>query len=49
VIGIESDGDGGQLFMLACIVLLASGSLVVLYRKDLKKIRYIPDFIKRLV
>jgi len=49
VIGIESAGDGGQLFMLACMVLLASLVIVVLYRKDLKKFGFIPEFIKRMV
>jgi len=49
VIGIESAGDGGQLFILAFIELFASMAIVVLYRKDLKKVGFIPEFIQRMV
>ena len=35
VIGIESQGDGGQLFMLAIIVLLCCIILSVLYKQQL--------------
>jgi uncharacterized membrane protein YphA (DoxX/SURF4 family) len=49
VIGIESAGDGGQLFILACIVLLAAAVILLLYRKDLKKYGFIPEFIQRMV
>lgn len=49
VLGIESAGDGGQLFMMAWVVLLASVAVVVLYRKDLKKFGFIPDFFKQMV
>jgi uncharacterized membrane protein YphA (DoxX/SURF4 family) len=38
VIGIESQGDGGQLFMLAILVLLACGIILWLHRQDGKKI-----------
>jgi putative oxidoreductase len=34
VIGIESKGDGGQLFMLAIIVLICSLILLLLHRKQ---------------
>jgi uncharacterized membrane protein YphA (DoxX/SURF4 family) len=49
VIGIESAGVGGQLFILACIVLLAAAVILLLYRKDLKKYGFIPEFIQRMV
>jgi uncharacterized membrane protein YphA (DoxX/SURF4 family) len=49
VIGIESAGDGGQLFMLAWIVLITSVVIMGLYRKDLKKYSFVPDFVNRLV
>jgi uncharacterized membrane protein YphA (DoxX/SURF4 family) len=49
VIGIQSAGDGGQLFILACIVLLAAAVILLLYRKDLKKYGFIPEFIQRMV
>lgn len=32
VLGIESAGDGGQLFILACIVLLLAGIVLLLYK-----------------
>jgi uncharacterized membrane protein YphA (DoxX/SURF4 family) len=35
VIGIESQGDGGQLFMLACIVFVASLIVILLHRSQL--------------
>ena len=44
-IGIESQGDGGQLFMLAIIVLICC-SLVLLIRKWQKKL-FVRKFIKR--
>lgn len=34
VIGIESKGDGGQLFVLAIIVLICCLSLMYLFKKD---------------
>jgi len=34
VIGIESKGDGGQLFMLAIIVLVCCLALVFIHRKE---------------
>lgn len=34
VIGIESDGDGGQLFMLAITVLVCCTITLILYRKQ---------------
>lgn len=34
VIGIESKGDGGQLFMLAIIVLLCCLAILVIHRKE---------------
>jgi putative oxidoreductase len=34
VIGIESKGDGGQLFMLAIVVMVCSITLSVLYRQQ---------------
>ncbi len=34
VIGIESKGDGGQLFMLAIIVLISCLLILILHRKD---------------
>jgi uncharacterized membrane protein YphA (DoxX/SURF4 family) len=34
VIGIESQGDGGELFMLAIVVLICCLLLLVLHRKD---------------
>lgn len=34
VIGIESKGDGGQLFILAVIVLLCSVAVQIIHRKD---------------
>jgi uncharacterized membrane protein YphA (DoxX/SURF4 family) len=34
VIGIESKGDGGQLFMLAIIVLVSCIALIFLHKKD---------------
>jgi hypothetical protein len=49
VIGIQSAGDGGQLFILACIVLLAAAVILLLYRKGLKKYGFIPEFIQRMV
>ncbi len=49
VIGIESAGDGGQLFILACTVLVASVLILVIYRQDLKKSRFLPEFLRRLV
>ncbi len=36
VIGIESQGDGGYLFMLACLVLLLSGVVVWMSPKPIK-------------
>jgi putative oxidoreductase len=48
IIGIESAGDGGQLFLLACVVLCTSVLAVFLYRKDLKKAGFIPNFIRRM-
>lgn len=34
VIGIESKGDGGQLFMLAIIVLICSMAIQIIHRKE---------------
>ena len=34
VIGIESKGDGGQLFMMAIIVLISCLLILILHRKD---------------
>ncbi len=34
VIGIESKGDGGQLFVLACVVLTCSLILLILYKQQ---------------
>lgn len=34
VIGIESKGDGGQLFMLAVTVLVCCSILLILYKKE---------------
>lgn len=34
VIGIESKGDGGQLFMLAIIVLICSVAIQIIHRKE---------------
>ncbi|MFY7909213.1 MAG: DoxX family protein [Emticicia sp.] len=38
VIGIESKGDGGQLFMLAIIVLICSIFIQVIHRNEGKKL-----------
>ena len=35
IIGIEHDGDGGTLFILAIVTLLASGILLLMNRKDI--------------
>lgn len=34
VIGVESKGDGGQLFMLAIIVLICSMAIQIIHRKE---------------
>ncbi len=49
VLGIESAGDGGQLFTLAWIVLVLSIIVAILYREDLKKYPFIPNFMKHFV
>lgn len=43
-IGIESKGDGGQLFMLAIIVLICSVLIQIIHRNDGKKLiqQYFP-------
>ncbi|MCU0403730.1 MAG: DoxX family protein [Chitinophagaceae bacterium] len=49
VIGIESAGDGGQLFIMAWIVLAAAIALIFLYRKDAQQDTIFPRFVKRLL
>jgi hypothetical protein len=49
VIGIESAGDGGQLFIMAWIVLAAATALIFLYRKDAQQDPIFPRFVKRLL
>lgn len=46
VIGVESAGDGGQLFILAFVVLFACVFIAFLFRKDILKMGFLPDFIK---
>ncbi len=42
VIGVESAGDGGQLFALAIVVWLASAILLAIHRKELvQRIRHL--------
>jgi hypothetical protein len=40
-LGIEVQGDGGLLFMLACTVMIASGVVAVLHRSELPIIGHI--------
>ncbi|HQW71321.1 MAG: DoxX family protein [Saprospiraceae bacterium] len=40
VIGIESQGDGGQLFMLAWIVLVCCIVILILNKKEVVALRY---------
>lgn len=49
VIGIESAGDGGQLFGLAIVVLAACIIIALFFRSDIAKISWIPAAIKKLV
>jgi len=45
VIGIESQGDGGQLFILAIVVLICCCILLVMHRKE--GIQFINTLLKR--
>ena len=47
VIGIESKGDGGQLFMLAIIVLICTMAIQMIHRKEGKALaqKYLPASI----
>jgi hypothetical protein len=49
VIGIVSEGDGGQLFILAWVVLFACIFIAFLFRKDILKFGFLPDFVKKMV
>jgi putative oxidoreductase len=49
VIGVESAGDGGQLFILAFVVLFACVFIAFLFRKDILKFKFIPAFIKNSI
>ncbi len=48
VLGIDSAGDGGQLFLLAWIVLLFCSIIVFVYRKDIVNYPFIPGFIRSI-
>lgn len=49
VIGIESKGDGGQLFMLAIVVLICSIAIQIIHRKEGRELaqKYLPDSISQ--
>jgi uncharacterized membrane protein YphA (DoxX/SURF4 family) len=49
VIGIESKGDGGQLFMLAIIVLICSMAIQFIHRKEGRAFaqKYLPTSINQ--
>lgn len=49
VIGVESAGDGGQLFILAFVVLFACVFIAFLFHKDILKFGFIPAFIKNMI
>lgn len=50
-IGIESKGDGGQLFILAIIVLVLSVLIQFIHRKDGKQLaqKYLPVAISKMI
>jgi putative oxidoreductase len=45
IIGVESQGDGGQLFILACIVLVCAAILTFLYKQQ--GLQLLHRFLKR--
>lgn len=51
VIGIESKGDGGQLFMLAIIVLICSIAIQIIHRKEGSALaqKYLPKYISQFL
>lgn len=50
VIGVESKGDGGQLFMLAILVLVCSIAIQIIHRKQGKAFaqKYLPHVVSQL-
>lgn len=51
VIGIESKGDGGQLFMLAIVVLICSIIIQIIHRKEGMELvqKYLPESISQFL
>lgn len=49
VIGIDSGGDGGQLFLMAWLELFFCSIIVLIYRKDIAKYPFIPGFIRSII
>ncbi len=49
VLGIESARDGGQLFAMAWVVLIACLILLYLFRKDALEVAILPTFIKQMI
>jgi hypothetical protein len=49
VIGVESQGDGGQLFILAFVVWFACVFIAFLFRNDILKMGFLPAFIKNKI
>ncbi|HSK12787.1 MAG TPA: DoxX family protein [Phnomibacter sp.] len=47
IIGIASAGDGGQLFMLAWLVLIISLIVAYLYRHDLARYGFLPPILRK--
>ncbi len=51
VIGIESKGDGGQLFMLAIVVLVCSIIIQIIHQTEGRKLakKYLPEYISQFL